>query len=305
MAVIDLPASSPARTDRAGLAAAAGRLAARAVREPLLHFVLAGLALYALAVHHREQSSLYRIVVTPERASRLADDYRQQFGAPPTPAGLQALVDKYVDEEVLFREGIAMGLDRDDEIVRRRVVQKMQFLEQDLAAPREPSEPTLEAYYQAHLARYAHPGRITFTHIYFSPERGGDEAARRRAVAALARLTDAVPRAPDRGDAFADLYDYAGFGQAQARRLFGDSDLARRLFQAPAGHWVGPYRSAYGWHLIRIRSATASETPPLSEVRDQVRADLIAADGIEANRKSFAALKARFTVVRQDQGARR
>ena len=242
--------------------------------------------------------------MTPERVNKLADGYRQQFGAPPTPQGLKALVDRYVDEEILFRQGQAMRLDRDDEIIRRRVVQKMQFLQQDLASPQEPSEASLEAYYRDHLAHYAQPGRIAFSHIYFSPERGGDEAARRRAAATLTTLSDAVSRAPDRGDAFADLYDYAAFGPTQARRLFGDGELSMRLFQAPVGHWSGPYRSAYGWHLVRVQSAAAAKVPALSEVRDQVRADVIADAQAEANRKSFAALKARFTVVRQDQERR-
>ncbi len=292
---------TPAWRERSG---GARRLLGRIVREPLVHFFLAGLVLYGLAVHHRAQTDIYRIVVTPERVSKLAADYRQQFGAPPTPQGVQALIDRYVDEEILFRQGLAMRLDQDDEIVRRRVVQKMQFLQQDLATPQEPSEAALEAYYKDHLARYAHPGHVAFSHIYFSPERGGDEAARRRAAAVLAELNDAVSRAPDRGDAFADLYDYAAFGPTEARRLFGDSELARRVFQAPVGRWSGPYRSAYGWHLVRVQSAEAAQAPALSEVRDQVRTDVITDAQAEANRKSFAALKARFAVVRQNAGER-
>jgi parvulin-like peptidyl-prolyl isomerase len=276
----------------------------RALREPLVHFFAAGLVLFALAQHHRAQTDLYRIVVTPERVRQLADGYRAELGAAPTPAALAQLVDHDLDEEVLYREGLARKLDRDDEIIRRRVVQKMQFLEQDLAAPPEPTEAALAAWYQTHRAQYASPPAVSFSHIYFADGAQGAPAARRRALAALAGLSNATVRAPERGDPFPDLYDYAAFGPEQARRLFGDSELSRRLFEAAPGRWVGPLRSAYGWHLVRVQSAQAGQVPPFAAVRDRVRADVVAADQQAANRRRFEALRARFTIVRQDAAAR-
>lgn len=293
--------ATPAGMWRARAAAGARRLAARVAREPLFHFFLVGAVLFVLAEHHRAQTDIYRIVVTPDEVAKLQTDYRMQFGADPSPAATRRLVDKYIDEEVLYREGLALKLDRDDEIVRRRVVQKMQFLQQDLSAPAEPTEAEMEQYYRGHLARYATPEKVTFSHIYFSPDRGGDAAARRRAEVALAGLNNAVTRAPERGDNFPDLYDYADFGPEQALRLFGDTDLARMLFQVPVGRWAGPFRSGYGWHLVYVQSQAPAHVPPFAEVRDQVRADVIAADQAAANRKAFQTLKARFTVVRQDE----
>jgi peptidyl-prolyl cis-trans isomerase C len=275
------------------------------LREPLFHFFLVGLVLFVAAERHRTATDVYRIVVTPERVAKLTNAYRLQFGADPTPAGLEVLIDKDIDEEVLYREGVALKLDRDDAIVRRRVVQKMQFLEQDLAAPAEPTEAELQRYYPSHLARYATPEKVSFSHIYFSADRGGDQAARQRAEVALAGLDDGTTRAPDRGDSFPDLYDYSSFGPDQAVRLFGDGEFSHMLFKAPVGHWAGPFRSSYGWHLVRVQSKAASRTPPVSEIRDQVRDDAIAAAQVISNEKSFQALKARFTVVRQDRAQRR
>jgi peptidyl-prolyl cis-trans isomerase C len=273
------------------------------VREPLIHFFVAGLLLFALAEHHKAATDLYRIVVTPERVRQLTDGYRAEYGSTPTAHALASLIDGNIDEEVLFREGIARKLDRDDEIVRRRIVQKMQFLQQDLVAQPDPSESELEAYYQAHQARYVAPATVSFSHIYFADSAGDSEATRLRAQAALAVLSDATMRAPERGDSFPDLYDYASFGPEQARRLFGDTEISHRLFEVPAGHWVGPVRSEYGWHLVRIQSTEPGRVLPYAAVRGRVRADAISAAEAAANRRSFEALKARFTVVRADGAA--
>ncbi len=271
------------------------------LREPLVHFFAAGLVLYAVAAHHRAETDQHRIVVTPQAVQRLADGYQAEYGSPPSRRALSELVDRWVDEEVLFREGQARGLDRDDEIIRRRVVQKMQFVEQDLAAPAEPTEADLAAWYQAHKAQYATPATVSFSHVYFADGAGGPQVAHTRAEAALAGLADATARAPERGDPFPDLYDYAGFGPEAARRLFGDTELARQLFQVPPGRWAGPFRSSYGWHLVRVSQATPGEVPPLAEVRERVRADLVAARQDAANQRGFEALKARYAIVRQDQ----
>jgi hypothetical protein len=274
------------------------------LREPLVHFFAAGLVLFAAFEHHRAATDLYRIEVTPERVNQLVAGYRAEFGGPPSARRVDELVDHYVDDEVLYREGLARKLDRDDEIVRRRVVQKMQFLQQDLAAPAEPTEAELAAYYQAHRADYATPAAVGFSHVYFADVAGGPDAARRRAQAVLAGLSDAIVRAPERGDSFPDLYDYAGFSPDAVRRLFGDSELSRQLFVLPPGRWAGPFRSSYGWHLVRVQSVEPSRIPPFEAVRTGVRDALVASRQAAANRDSFQALRARFTVVR-DGPARR
>ena len=273
------------------------------LREPLFHFLVIGLTLFAAVAAYRRAADAYRIEITPGQVRQLATNYRLQFGEAPSPAARARLIDKYVDEEVLYRQGLALKLDHDDEIVRRRIVQKMQFLQQDLQAPAESSPAQLQGFFQVNRARYATPPRVAFSHIYFSPDRAGADDARRRAEAALAGLGDQTTRAPKRGDNFPDLYDYADLGPDQVRRLFGDTPLARVLFTAPVGRWVGPYRSAYGWHLIRIQSRRPAMIPALSEIADQVRADKIAADQTLANRRAFEALKARFTIVRDDLAA--
>ncbi|HKR89694.1 MAG TPA: peptidylprolyl isomerase [Phenylobacterium sp.] len=289
------PLSVPPR-----LRAWAGRLA----REPLAHFFAAGLALFAVSEHHRAATDLHRITVTRERVGQLAEAYRNEFGAEPSSRRLDQLVDHWVDEEALYREAQARHLDRDDEIVRRRLVQKMQFLQQDLAAVREPTEAELKAWYGAHAAQYAAAPSASFSHIFFADGAEGREAARRRAEATLASLSATATRAPERGDAFPDLYDYSAMTPEAARRLFGDEELSRKLFSAPTGRWSGPFRSIYGWHLVRVSETAAARVLPFEAVRDRVRGEAIAARQEAANRKAFEDLKARYSLVRRDKAGR-
>ncbi|HSV01885.1 MAG TPA: peptidylprolyl isomerase [Phenylobacterium sp.] len=276
------------------------RTFARALRriasEPLVHFVAAGLVLFAIGEIYHRQTSLYRIEVTPRHVAQLANDYALQFGARPDPQTLRQIVGRDVHDEMLYRQGLALKLDRDDEIVRRRVIQKMQFLMQDLNPPPEPTAPQLQAFYDAHASRYLTPPRASFTHIYFATD-AGEAAARARAAAVLRTLPSGLTRAPERGDPFPDLYDFSAYEPEQVDRLFGRTPLAQAVFQAPVGRWLGPYRSGYGWHLIYIDARQPPTRPPLAAVRDQVRLDYLQAAQAQANAQAFETLARRFTVV--------
>lgn len=269
------------------------------VREPLLHFFLVGLLLFVSAQAWRSSHDVRRILITPERVADLATKYRMQFGTAPNRRQLDDLVAGYVDEEVLYREGVAQGLDRDDEIVRRRVAQKTQFLQQDVPPP-EPSEVQLNAFFSAHAADYGQPPRYSFTHIYLSTQVGGDAGARARAMTALARLqAGAVPTAVA-ADTFPDLNSYSAMSASETARIFGDSQLVASLPAAPVGRWYGPVRSAYGWHLVHVDAVIPAKSPDFSEVKEKVRADYFDDAHARANARAMAAARARYTVVRAD-----
>lgn len=280
-----------------------GRLrrgARRVFSEPLTHFLIAGLALFVAGRIYETQTNVYRIVVTPRHVAQLANDYALQFGTQPSPQILEQLVDRDIHDEMLLRQGLALKLDQDDEIVRRRIVQKAQFLMQDLNPPAEPTDAQLQAYYDAHPAAYVTQPQATFSHIYFSADNGGDAAAKARAAAVLRTLGAGVTRAPDKGDVFPDLYDFSAFEPEQVERLFGHSPFADAVFSAPIGRWVGPVKSGYGWHLLYVDARQAPGRPPLATVRDQVRADYLQNAQDAANKQAFDKLARRFTVVRED-----
>ena len=173
-----------------------------AAREPFVHFILLGAAIFATSETIEHFTTQYRVVVGPDRVARLADTYRLQFGQQPTATEVKTLVDNYVREEIEYRESLALGLDRDDEIVRRRLVQKYEFLQQDLQSLEDPSDKTLRAWYAAHPDAYGQPATRSFTQVYFSPDHGGEDAAEHRAEAELKKLAASnVARAPNDGDA--------------------------------------------------------------------------------------------------------
>jgi len=288
-----------------GILARSRKVLANLAREPLVHFCLLGVILFAFGRWRDERTNLYRIELTRAHVAQIARKYALQYGAPPDGPTLEGLIRDDLHDEMLYRLGVAQKLDRDDEIVRRRVVQKEQFLIQNLHPPAEPDDARLRAWYDAHPGAYASPPRATFSHIFFAIGPGGDVQAEARARSALATLSPAVTRAPERGDLFPDLYDYSAYEPEQVTRLFGHTPFAEAVFAAPVGRWSGPFRSAYGWHLVFIDARASGGQPSLAAIRDQVRTDYLRAAQDEANAAAFAALARRFTVIRDDGAAPR
>lgn len=302
MAQLDAPPLTrrPASASAVG-SALGGRLRrisrGRLWREPLVHFLVLGALIFALAQWREQAADPRRIVVDRQRVDRLTQAYVQQYGEAPSPAALDELVDRWVEQEALYREGKAMGLDQEDEVVRRRIVQKTEFLQQDLNPPAEPDEAALRRWHAAHPGLYRTPALATFSHVYFASEAAGEAAAEARARTALAALDADVTRAPERGDPFPDHYDYAGVSAQDAVRIFGRSAFTEALFAAPVGHWAGPYRSGYGWHLVRVGAVAQPEQRTFDSVREAVRTDLLAAERAAANRRAMDRLLGRYDVV--------
>ncbi|MEZ4331547.1 MAG: peptidylprolyl isomerase [Myxococcota bacterium] len=269
------------------------------LREPLVHFLLIGAALVGVAQLRPGDEDARRIVVDDELVSRLAAAHRSQFGSPPDERTLSELIDRHVEEETLYREGLALGLDREDLVVRRRIVQKMRFLVEDAAEVDPPDEAAIDAWYRAHAGRYVVPGTFAFTHVYFSTDGSSEDATRARAEAALLELHDGAETGKAaRGDRFPGPDAYAAASLEDLRRAFGESDFSRRLSDAPVGAWSGPLRSGFGWHLVRVHARRPPRPVPLEEAHDQVVQDLLAARRAERERDGLDRLRARYSVVR-------
>lgn len=264
-------------------------------RDPLLHFLLLGALIFVAAAAWRHAHDPRTIVVDRATVEQIAADYRRRFGDSPTQEALQVAVSRYVGDEALYREGMARGLDRDDELVRRRIVQKMEFLQDDAAPAAQPSEADLRLYYAEHMAQYTWPARVTFRHIYFSADHG-EASARARAQDALARLAGGAPEAGV-GDAFFDRTSFTNLSEVDAERVFGQSALPPALLTSPVGVWTGPVASGYGVHLLRVDQRTPAQAQPFESVSGQVASDL-RRDAQEArSRKAVADVVARYHVV--------
>jgi hypothetical protein len=269
------------------------------LREPLVHFLLIGAMLfgaYTLMSDEQAASSGNRIEVTAAIIQRLGDAWTKQWRRPPTDAELAGLITDHIREEVLYREAVALGLDQDDTIIRRRLAQKMEFLVQDIAAQAEPTEVELLAFFAENQARFVAPARLSFSHIFFSRDLRGQDTAR-DAELVLAELRAAGSEGgPDRGDRFMLQYEYQQIDQRDAAALFGAA-FGERLFQLEPGAWQGPIESGYGLHLVRVTDRTELRIPALADVRQRVLNEYQYQRRQQVDQQTIQRLKARYEIV--------
>lgn len=264
-----------------------------------MHFLTIGALLFVLYAVTRtaDEPTHDTITISAAQVALLQEQWEQQWQRPPTPQELQWLIDQHIREEILYREAKALGLDRDDTIVRRRLAQKMEFLVADVATLIEPSEEELQVFFAERSEQYQQPAKVSFTHIYFNPDerRGHTQQDAERNLQALRTEKHFPQRAPERGDRFMLHSDYRQQTQTEVAREFGQP-FADRLFDSPPREWFGPVESGYGLHLVRIEEQTASTLPSFATVRSRVRDDFVANKRREANEAAYLRLRERYTV---------
>jgi parvulin-like peptidyl-prolyl isomerase len=270
------------------------------IREPFFQFIALGAMLFAVSEYLEARSNFARIDISHAQVEGIKNNYRLQYGASPTAEQLNDLVDQFIKEEVFYHEALRLKLDQDDEIIRRRLVQKFEFLQQDLGTPKDPSEAELRAFYRLHANNYTIPEHLTFSHVFFSVDRNGDEAAKARAERALAALNQQRDtRAPDGGDSFPGAVDYAGATLTQVRRAFGASTLSAEVFNVAPGHWAGPFRSGFGWHLVYVTAHESAGVATYDDAQGAVLRDYLDAERGIRNAEALETLKKHFTIVRE------
>ena len=278
----------------------------RLVREPLLQFLALGVLVFIgyQTLHRTDGPHPGRIELTPDDLRQIALAWVAQGRPTPTPEEMHALVDARVREEILYREALALGLDKDDAIVGRRLAQKMEFLFEDVAALREPTADDLEVWFEKNSERFRLPARATFRHLYFSPDRRGARA-RDDAAGAREKLAGKPMDAPD-AKALADPFmfqDYYGDrAPDEVAKTFGPG-FARALFQVAPGAWAGPIESGYGWHLVWVDALAPARVPALEEVESDVKTAWTEERRDEVRRKAFEAMRARYEVVLPKDGS--
>jgi hypothetical protein len=268
------------------------------LREPFFHFVILGALLFAFNEYLEARANHSRIEISKEQVEAISRNYKLQYGSTPSAEQLKVLVDSFIKEEVFYHEALKLNLDKDDEIIRRRLVQKYEFLQQDLGIPKEPTGGDLLTFYQQHKSKYQIPEKVTFSHVFFSTDSRGDGGARVVAQKTLDQLNRlGVSRAPDSGDNFPGLYDYSNMAGTEISRLFGNGELATEVFNEPLNKWSGPFRSGYGWHIVYVSSKQAATTPPFEEIRDAVQRDYVEYYRGLRNVEILEKLKKSFTIV--------
>jgi hypothetical protein len=261
----------------------------RILKEPLLHFLVLGMGVflaYDLTSRSITSGARGEIVVTAGQVEHLAAGFTKAWQRPPTDAELKGLIDDWVREEIATREAMALGLDKDDTVIRRRLRQKLEFVSDDIAAQAEPTDADLNAYLRAHPDSFRVEPRLTFSQVYLNPTKHGGHLAR-DAAEVLARLKQAGAAADlaALGDSFLLEPTFRSVPTSEVAKQFGDG-FAAQLGELTPGVWQGPVASGYGVHLAA-----------LAEARDAVRREWANARRLEASRRFYEEMLKRYTVT--------
>lgn len=274
----------------------------RWLREPLVHFLLIGLVLFAAyGFIQRDQSpdeSSNQIVLTPDDIRQLNIYFVSQWKRPPTPEELQAMVEDKIREEVLYREALAMGLDKGDTIVKRRMAQKMEFLAEDVASAREPTTAELKDWFAKNTDLFALPSRISFRHLYFSPDNRGQHAYYDavKALEKIAEQSEDSKIATSLADQFMFQDYYGDRTPEQLSKEFGPQ-FAVAVSELNSGSWQGPIESGYGWHLVFVDSVIPGRIPAFEEIEPDVRTAWLGEQKQKARQEAYENIRAKYTVL--------
>ena len=268
------------------------------MREPLIHFLLIGAALFLLFEVFDDpvgqQSS--RVVITNGQIEFLKASFARTRQRLPTKQELQGLIDGYVREEIFYREALALGLDKDDTIIRKRLNQKLELMSDDIAGITVPSDEDLQQFMDTHAESFRTQTRISFRHVYLNVYQRGnsaeDEAAR-----LLALLTDEANKSdPDNlGDSLMLPRTFNLSPVSEIAKMFGEP-FSLELVNSKPGQWIGPVQSGYGLHLILVTEHVAGKMPRLDEIRETVEWEWSAAHRKELKENIYNELRGKYTV---------
>lgn len=262
----------------------------RLIREPLLHFFALGLLVFILYGRGEPVTTApsgQLITVTGAQLAQLSAQYEAAWRRPPAEDERAALIEDFLREEIYYREALALGLDRDDAVIRRRLRQKMEFLGDGAAAAVAPDEAELRAHHAAHAERFAAPARVTFRQVALLD--AADAEAMRLELAA-----GADPRELGRGGLLPDAMEAAR--ETVVDGVFGAGFFARVERLTP-GEWQGPVQSAYGPHLIHVEAFETGTAAEFEAVRDLVLQDWRRATAAALREAQFTELRSRYTVI--------
>jgi hypothetical protein len=243
----------------------------RFLSEPLLHFLLLGVALFVLYQAVSPGGGSGRtIVVNDATIAMLWQRHAATWLRPPRPEELRSLVDNYIREEILYREGVAMGLDRNDPVIQRRVLQKLEVLSEESNSPEPPGDEELAAYLQKNAGLYAQPAVFDYQQVMLDPSRhdAGLEADLKILMTELNAGADPATL----GDPSLLPAAAEGMSLDRLEREFGQ-EFAAAIQALPLGSWQGPVRSGYGVHIVRVDRKIEAQGPSLDEVREAVERD--------------------------------
>jgi len=270
-------------------------------REPLVHFLAIGAALFVIYAYWGQpdvEEQGKSITITAGEIKWLTDNWEKRWTRPPTQQEREGIINQYLREMILYREAVAMGLDRDDSVIRRRLAQKLEFLSNDLITPQPPTNEELQAYFDQHLDRYQLPDLVTMTHVFLDPDLRGNQTLADAEVIKqqLIALKEPPHDAQSYGDSFMLQSYYPERSEAELLKLFG-SGFARSVFELTPHEWHGPVLSGYGTHLVYVHDLNKTPLPEFTEAEEQVKEDWTNDQREKLNEQFLASLMGRYDVT--------
>ena len=270
----------------------------RLLKEPLFHFLLLGVAIFGghRLVTGGRATAPDEIVVTQGRIDALTAAFTRTWQRPPTASERDGLIRDYIREEVYAREAIALGLDKDDVVIRRRLRQKLEFVSDDIAARASPTDSALAAYLAANAERYRKSATLSFRQVYLNPDRHRATLARdAETLHAQLQALRSPDDAAELGDATMLEHRFESVGVAELERRFGRA-FTEAVASLPTGSWRGPLESGYGMHFVLVTGRVAGASPSLAEVRDAVERDWINERRLESSERAYREMLLHYKV---------
>jgi len=271
------------------------------LREPLLHFMFIGAAIYLLYAVFAEpaaEDTDKTIVVSAGEIEWMNTVWQKRWSRAPTSDELDGLIKQYIKETVLYREALTMGLNKHDQVIRRRLAQKLEFLAKDLVALTPPTEEELQAYFIEHQQYYSEPTHYTFTQVFIDPDKRGDATLddAEKIKATLIARGENIDDVSGTGDDIMLQNYYPEKDQAEIQKQFG-SGFAESLVELTPGQWHGPVLSGYGVHLVYLHNIVKPPAIVFDDVRKRVVQDWETEKGIELNDQFYTSLREQYTIV--------
>lgn len=242
--------------------------------DPLVHFLLAGVLIYGaygLFEDESAEESLRTINVTQGEIKALSDQWARVWSRPPTELEIEGALRSYVRTRILYREAIAMGLDRNDQVIERRLAQKVELLSRGLVTPPPPGDEVLASWYAENSERFREPDTYTITQLFFDPDRRNDVAGDAQSALVKLQSLESIPEDLTRfGDRSMLGQYYSGRDEVELRKSFG-SGFVDQVVRLGPGAWHGPVLSGYGVHLVYVHDVMRPQPFVLEDIRDEVQ----------------------------------
>ena len=275
-------------------------------REPLFHFLLIGVAIYAFYGMFGDEGATDNpriVTVTAGEIQSLADQWERVWSRAPTDRELAGVIKNHVRIQVLYREAIAMGLDKGDTVVERRMAQKLELLAESLITPSEPSDELLKEWYVANEDRYRSPDLYTITHIFFDPGKREDRtvAAARTILEELNAMSVLPLDYSEYGDRLMLQSVFVARSQRELDTQFG-SGFAAQITEFEPGIWHGPVSSGYGMHLVLVNGVATAPQPVYDEIKERLKRDWMSEQVTELSERFIDGLISRYEIVIDETG---